>query len=614
MLAVTSERRRTSNFVAILLAVATYNIAYTNNMKRWLALLLLTLLGIASIQVPSAHAAVNNFRISTYTIDYHLSKDTVGRSLLSTKETITAEFPPYDQNHGIERAIPQKYDGHKVQLSIQSITDLTGTKLPYSTYETNDNLVLRIGDKNTYVHGTQTYVISYTQHDVTKFFKNVGRDEFYWDTNGIEWQVPIDSLVVGLTIDPSFQSNITGDTACYQGVSKSTSRCTITRTETGYQIQAANLRATENITLAVGFTKGTFTPYQKTLFEKILWLVLMGWLLSLPVIVISSIVLIVRYRRWGYRSSERQIVVPEYLPPKDISIATAAALIRGERSVFTAQLLDFAVRHYIQIIQTKEKRFWSPAEYDIEIMKDISALKSEEQEILKDIFGSTEVGQRLSLKSLRNNTTVYNRMLNNPKQLQQLMRGEYALTAKDTAKSAWFKKAGVVLLVIALLTLNPGVLLVAVSSFIASYTLWPLTDRGLELSKYLDGLKQYISVAEADRLKQLQSPEGALKVGKVDVTDTAQLVKLYEKVLPYAALFGLEKGWNKQIGQYYESIGKNPDWYSGQGSFNAAAFSVGMSSFSASAGYSSASSSSSGGSGGGGSSGGGGGGGGGGGW
>jgi len=142
---------------------------------------------------------------------------------------------------------------------------------------------------------------------------------------------------------------------------------------------------------------------------------------------------------------------------------------------------------------------------------------------------------------------------------------------------------------------------------------WSLTDKGLVLRRYLAGLKMYIGVAEAERLQMLQSPEGAEKV-QVNASNEKQLVKLYERVLPYAVLFGQEKKWSAQLGQYYEQVGEQPDWYSGQGAFNAAAFAAGMNSLSSVASSASDSSSASGGSTGGDFAGGGGGGGGGGGW
>jgi uncharacterized membrane protein YgcG len=69
------------------------------------------------------------------------------------------------------------------------------------------------------------------------------------------------------------------------------------------------------------------------------------------------------------------------------------------------------------------------------------------------------------------------------------------------------------------------------------------TNKGLEMSRYMDGLKLYISMAEADRMKLLQSVEG------VD-TSPEGIVKLYEKLLPYAAVFGLEESWMEEMKEY----------------------------------------------------------------
>ena len=63
--------------------------------------------------------------------------------------------------------------------------------------------------------------------------------------------------------------------------------------------------------------------------------------------------------------------------------------------------------------------------------------------------------------------------------------------------------------------------------------------------KYLEGLELYINMAEADRLKFLQSVEGA-------DTSNAGIVKLYEKLLPWASLFGAEESWVKELKKYYE--------------------------------------------------------------
>jgi uncharacterized membrane protein YgcG len=101
----------------------------------------------------------------------------------------------------------------------------------------------------------------------------------------------------------------------------------------------------------------------------------------------------------------------------------------------------------------------------------------------------------------------------------------------------------------------------------------------------------YMELAEADRIRYLQSPQGAER-SPVEANSTAEMVKLNEKLLPYAVLFGHEKEWAAELGRYYEELGEQPGWYAGHGAFNAALFSTSIGSMAAStaSAYSSASS------------------------
>ncbi|MEO7904471.1 MAG: DUF2207 domain-containing protein, partial [Candidatus Saccharimonadales bacterium] len=151
-------------------------------MKRFLLGIAATIILTLGVGAASASAATNNFRITNYDASYHLSRDSEHRSTLKTVETITAEFPQSNQNHGLERALPLRYDDHTTKLKIISITDQQGTSLEYDSSDRGDNRIVRIGDPDKYVHGQQTYVIAYTQRDVTRFYANTDSDEFYWDT------------------------------------------------------------------------------------------------------------------------------------------------------------------------------------------------------------------------------------------------------------------------------------------------------------------------------------------------------------------------------------------------------------------------------------------------
>jgi len=562
---------------------------------------------------------VNNFAISRYDIEFNLGKDENGRSILETTEIIVAEFPNYNQNRGIERALPIKYDKHDTALNIVSVEDSNGVAWPYSTYKNNGNLVVRIGDPAKYAHGTQSYVITYTRHDVTRYFADTNSDEFYFDTNGVDWRVPIEELNVTLNLTPILLEALNGQTACYQGVSGATDRCDLSITSNGFSTTVTNLSPAENVTIAVGFQPETFTSYQKTFWEKFFAF----YKIALLVFGVSGTALFiwlsVVFSRL-YSNKTKRTIVTEFTPPAGMSVAAAAGILGATtvRNGFAAQLLDLAVRGYLTIYETQAKTTWKAAQYDIELSKDPTDLLPEEKEIISDMFHTKmRVGQRMALKSLQNNFGFFGRTMDNDKKLLELTRDTYGWRERKEGAIKVFKNWAYIYLGLAVIFLNPILLFGSILLFIYVYSLGSaISPLGAEMRRHLLGLKQYIKVAEAERFKFLHSPQAVEKVGLVDTKDAKAMLKLHEPLLAYATLFGLEKEWGKELGKYYEQVGHNPSWYVGNNNavLNAAVLSSVMSNFSTATTYASGSNSSSGGSSGGGFSGGGGGGGGGGGW
>ncbi len=579
-------------------------------MKRLLLAVLVAILGTAGLQ-GQAGAATSAPYISNFEIEYHLGRDEAGHSTLAVTERITAEFP-INKNKGMVREIPRRYDGHSVDLTFYSLTRNGVTEPIYADRTEGEFRIIETGTDE-YINGTQVFEFNYSMRNVTRHFTDTGVDEFYWDTNGTGWRTSIERLSVKLTVDEELQETLSGSMACYQGAFGASDQCTIEQQANGFSASATDLAAGENVTIAIGFASGTFTEYQMSLFERLLALWTVLFLITGALSVPIAIWLSYKAYKWRYRDGEIGTIVPEYLPPKSASVAASAAVASGHVvGLLAAQLTDLAVRHYIQILETRAKKsFFQPAEYDIQVIKDISELRAEEKEILSDIFGHTpEVDERMALKKLQNNTAAFTRFSDNDKKLKDLLRNNYGLDRIDQEKRAWFGRTAKVLLFFSVITLSPALFVVWIVAFTISKTLWVLSDEGLALRRYLKGLEMYIKVAETERLKMLQSPEGAEKVAMKDTTDPAQLVKLYERVLPYAILFNQEKEWSKRLGEYYADSNSSPDWYAGRSAFNAAAFGAAMSSFSSSVSATSASSSTSGGSSGGGFSGGGGGGGG----
>ena len=567
-------------------------------------------------------ATPNDFIIRDFQADYYLNKDSEGRSTLKTVEQITAEFPSYDQNHGIERAIPSTYDGHSVSLDVQSVTDNNDVALNYTTYDSNGNLVLRIGDADTYVHGLVKYKITYTQRDVTKFFTNTNDDEFYWDVNGTEWSQRFDIVTARLHIADGLAGSLNDNNSCYYGRYGGSSLCQITKTDGEIMTTVSNLGVGQNVTISIGFNPKTFSGFVESASAKLIKLLIFIYGIFCILATITIIILLIGMfwlrAKKGKGAPGRGIIVAEYLPPKNVDVALSSAIIKSESTWIAATFVDLAVRHGIKIVENK-KGIFKKSVYSLQYVSN-TGLTATEQSVVDALFGTASIK---TTRELDPKSPDYDLSA----ELQAIYRGANA-SAKADGYYEDNKKLGstmnrmlIALTILGILSIFSifgfvvGILGTTIGAFVKAETK-PLSVKGRELLDYLEGLKLYIKVAEEDRIKMLQSPQGANKVS-IDIGDSAKMVELYEKVLPYAVLFGNEKEWAKVLGKFYDQQGMQPSWFSGSDMFNAVLFSSALSSFSSNAtasSYSSPSSSSSGGSGGGGFSGGGGGGGGGGGW
>ncbi len=92
---------------------------------------------------------------------------------------------------------------------------------------------------------------------------------------------------------------------------------------------------------------------------------------------------------------------------------------------------------------------------------------------------------------------------------------------------------------------------------------WRLTPEGRRINDELDGLKLYMTMAEADRMKVLQAPDTAERVpalaGASD-GDKGEIAKLHERLLPYAVIFGILPQWSEVVKHAYEEAEYAPGW------------------------------------------------------
>ncbi|OGL30014.1 hypothetical protein A3D14_01385, partial [Candidatus Saccharibacteria bacterium RIFCSPHIGHO2_02_FULL_47_12] len=518
-------------------------------MRRLAGLVAATLAVVFLLVTPHAHADVNDFVITNFNADYTLTrKDKQGK--MSVVERIDIVFSDY--NHGILRAIPDAYKKHKLQLHVNSISSDSGAPTQYTTYKESGNTVLKIGDPNRTVTGAQSYTIDYTLNNVATFYDD--HDELYWDINGDQWQQPFENVTATfhLPADLNLSAN---QPACYAGEFGGTEQNCIA------QVDAANhtvsfqttkaLFANQTLTAVIGFEKGYFSPalWYETLGEYAKQIAIF---LSLPVVVGGWAFL--RWRRYGRDAESRGVIVPEYDAPDNLTPLEAGSIVdfRPDNRDITATIIDLAIRGYIKIIETKEKRIGKDKlEYSFELVKtDTSGLDQSESQLIAAMFPDWQVGQQATVATLKKNK-LYSAVTKIQKDTNKRLTesGYYRTNPNTSATRLWLV---LILLFSSLFVLGGafGVAYVAgtalaiiiVAGF--AFAMPARTEKGIAAKEHIEGLKMYLSVAEKDRIKMLQSPDAKYAAKRGEPKKT---VELFEKLLPYAIVLGVEKQWAKQF-------------------------------------------------------------------
>lgn len=572
------------------------------------------IIGLLFFMGGPAKASTQDFTIPVFTADYYLSRDQDGVSQMAVKEEIIAEFPSFDQNHGILRAIPERYDGHSLEVKIARVTNKSGKSIPYETYTENDNLVLKIGDPNVYVHGLQVYEIEYLLRGVIHDLSD--HDELFWDVNGDQWFQPMTKVQARVHMPNDIAAGVLEQKKCFAGsLGSSAQDCVIAYQSNGGAVATITntqpLEPNQTLTFVLGFTNDTFKPYVPSASLVRQW-ILLGLAILLPPLV-ATVIMIYNWRKFGRDPEGKGTIVPEYLPPKEVTVLQSNSVLTEQFQIkaVSAQLIDLAVRHFVKIYEVKTKKLLGHKnEYEVELVADPAKLHPDEKQVLKIIFGNLKVGQRVSLSKKRE--SLVTEISNLGSQVTRELAPAGYFRSDPTKAKAPYIVVGIIVGVSGFFFLPWGWGLVVAGLIIGFSSIFmpARTAKGVALREYLLGLKMYMQLAEADRIKVLQSPHGKL-TEKINVDDKRQLVKLYERLLPYAMLFGIEKDWAKQFAHLYR---EEPSWYHGSGAFNAAVFTGAVSGFSSESAASFTPSGSSSGSGFSGGAGGGGGGGGGGGW
>lgn len=557
---------------------------------RFLKLSTSILIFALSLIPAQVFAGVNDFYFEDFTGDYYLSRDENGVSHLKVVENVTTVFPDFNQNKGICRQIPfTNQGGVNVTLPDLNRNNLkllrNGAAEPiYSIEKNGDYFEVCTGDDN-YVLGTQVYTFEYEfEKVITEFDKY---QELYWDTNGNGAFQKFNKVTARVHFSEDVADAFDGGKWCYVGTygENGSERCTITETNDGWQFSAKNLDRFENLTFDVEFDLGTFIVPPPAKNYMLIWVLII-------IAVICALVLIPFIKKYKKTSEKRSFyknyfVKPEYQPDLNYTVAEMATIWIGKKKDSKiGVLLDMIVKKQVKIVKDpKKSKKWKM------IVVDWDRIDEEGKVLLKILNGgeAPEVGKEFEIKrrtataSLAELGRKYQSGIISRIKKKNLATKKFSSVSGQTSLSSaiinviflvFFAMGGIVALMdeiensgpvgilVGEVYFLPIVLCIVLVTFIIcailshnSVQYEARTENGLKASRYMDGLKLYIEMAEAERLRVLQSVDGA-------DTSPEGIVHLYEKLLPYAAVFGLEKSWLNEMEKYYKIDDvEEPEWH-----------------------------------------------------
>lgn len=570
-------------------------------MRRTITFNCIILSILCQVFFPTSVQATNvqDFYFESFEADYYLKPDLKTGSKLQVIESLTAIFPDYPQNKGICRAIPfTNQNGNNITIKHFDPNHIIVTRNnqpePIYSFEKHNSYFEICTGTNDYLTGRQVFTFTYEFTKVITEFSNTNTtwQELYWDTNGTAWRQPFHTLTARVHFsDPTVW---TQKSWCYVGShGKSDSkRCHAEPLPDGVAFSTNNLSSGENLTFDLELHPQSFLiPAPDKNYNL--------FFITTAIISISVLSFIYFYRRFQKTADKRHFyqnyfIKPEYQPLADFTLLESSEIYVGKKKdPKVALLLQLIVTRKIILQKIKNPplgHYWAItvknlSQVDLASMTLLTILNNgnpvnvgDTIKLKRHIASSTLIAlgkkfQHLSLTFIiKKGLADTNYQPTNPVNYLTLLFltlpflgillmffnlwfGEISFTSSDVINAHGEVIVGFIPLVFVIII--DIILTILIIIFLRSRTLPFLhrTLKGLEVSRYMDGLKLYIKMAEKDRLDFLHSVKGA------DTSPTG-IVNLYEKLLPYSAIFGLETSWLQELSKYYQLKETTaPDWY-----------------------------------------------------
>ncbi|WP_075351568.1 DUF2207 domain-containing protein [Algoriphagus marinus] len=484
-----------------------------------------------------------DFTVTSYVVDITIHEE--GYFDVVEKYNLNFEAP----KHGIFRDIQTSYDllneedkeeTRKIKISNIEVPGYKFDAPSAFGQKMSDNLRIKIGDADITLEGPQLYEIRYRVENAFLYEKEA--IQFYWNIKPSDWNAPFNKidfkvhLPNGVTLDE-------GDYFLYSGTVGSATPSSDFLTSYSNGAFSGNSKPDvvssggEAVTVLLKLPLGSIKEI------KLFWpfWTNYGW------IIILTLVYIAFHAIWKKHGKDDHVTsTTSYYPPKGMDPAMVGYLIddSGDTADLISLIPFWASNGYLTIEEIDEKGWFAKDDTRLNKLKDLEAdAPLYQRQLFNGLFASTTEVLVSSLKE-----KFYTTMSTASGDLKAAAQIYYV------NKSRRIKNFTIVGLVILILILTPlflffwgiiAAIAVAVSLLfliIMSQFLIKKNKEGTAILSELKGFKQFIKVAEENKLKMLLKEDPSY----------------FESTMSYALAFGMFDKWAKK----FDALNiQPPTWY-----------------------------------------------------
>ena len=504
------------------------------------------------LAVAPAPALARSIAIRGFDVEVIVRRD----GTIRVTEHITVHFE--GEWNGLYRTIPVAYDwngfNYSLRLDFDGAVDQRGNRLEVDSEREGGRRKFRI-----WVPGardaTHTITLAYTVKNGLRFFED--HDELYWNVTGTEWDVPVGTVRATVILPPEV-TNVRA--AAYTGMQGSTQQdATWEQTANSVTFRTGSpLEFREGLTVVVGWDPGIV--HRPTQAERAAAFAAANGILLVP--LVAFFLMHGWWRKHG-RDPEALSIVPQYEPPDELTPGEVGMLVdnRADLRDVTATLVDLAVRGFIVIEEKEESKLFGLLKNDEFVFRSVrepstwAGLLPHEYALLSALFdGGTS--DSIELSDLEN--SFYKDLPGIRDHLSDSLVERGFCTRRPD------KVVGPYIALGLLAGVGVGF---AGSAFLASRGESPLpaivaggltavvmvgfglimparTVRGARTREHALGFEEFLRRVDKDRFERvIKTPE------------------MFERFLPFAMAFGVEKNWARAFDDIYR---EPPQWYHGR--------------------------------------------------